>query len=52
LDYLLVATDAALVSKELPATFLIPYIDRFVLNADAKGKIITVEGGLDLLEAS
>ena len=52
LDYLLVATDSALVSRELPATFLIPYIDRFVLNADPKTKIITVEGGLDLLEAS
>lgn len=52
LDYLLVATDSALVAKELPTTFLIPYIDRFVLNADAKAKIITVEGGLDLLEAS
>jgi 16S rRNA processing protein RimM len=47
-----VATDSALVAKELPTTFLIPYIDRFVLNADAKAKIITVEGGLDLLEAS
>ena len=52
LDYLLVSTDGALIAKELPATFLIPYIDRFVLNADAKGKVITVEGGLDLLEAS
>lgn len=52
LDYLLVATEASLVAKELPTTFLIPYIDRFVLNADAKGKVITVEGGLDLLEAS
>ncbi|OHD83728.1 MAG: 16S rRNA processing protein RimM, partial [Sulfuricurvum sp. RIFCSPHIGHO2_12_FULL_44_8] len=47
LDYLLVTTDASFVSKGLPATFLIPYIDHFVLNADATAKIITVEGGLD-----
>lgn len=52
LDYLLVATDPSLISKGLAATFLIPYIDRFVLNADASTKMISVEGGLDLLEAS
>lgn len=52
LDYLLVSTDASLVSKELPATFLIPYIDRFILKSDMTSKVITVEGGLDLLEAS
>jgi 16S rRNA processing protein RimM len=52
LDYLLVTTDASLVSKGQAATFLIPYIDRFVINADATSKVITVEGGLDLLEAS
>lgn len=52
LDYLLVSTDAALIAKELPATFLIPYIDRFILKSDMTSKVITVEGGLDLLEAS
>lgn len=52
LDYLLVATDPSLVSKGMAVTFLIPYIDRFILNTDAKEKVITVEGGLDLLEAS
>lgn len=51
-DYLLVKTDSALVSKGLPETFLIPYIDRFVLKADIEMKKIMVEGGLDLLEAS
>lgn len=51
-DYLLVATDGALVAKGLSATFLIPYIDHFVLKTDAVAKVISVEGGLDLLEAS
>lgn len=51
-DYLLVATEGALVAKGMAATFLIPYIDHFILSSDAIAKIITVEGGLDLLEAS
>jgi 16S rRNA processing protein RimM len=51
-DYLLVATDGALITKGLPATFLIPYIDHFVLKTDANSKVIMVKGGLDLLEAS
>lgn len=51
-DYLLIKTDNALVLQELPATFLIPYIDRFVLNIDLETKKISVDGGIDLLEAS
>ena len=51
-DYLLVKTDSALVAKGLPESFLIPYIDRFVLKADLEAKKIMVDGGLDLLEAS
>ena len=51
-DYLLVATDPSLVSKGLPATFLIPYIDRFIEKCDTDSKVISVKGGLDLLEAS
>lgn len=51
-DHLLVKTDGVLVTKGLPETFLIPYIDRFVLKADLEAKKIMVDGGLDLLEAS
>ena len=52
LDYLLIATDPSFVAKGMAASFLIPYIDRFILNADSAGKTISVEGGMDLLEAS
>lgn len=52
LDYLLVKTDTAWVAKEFPATFLIPYIDRFIVKSDIVAKKIIVEGGIDLLEAS
>ncbi len=51
-DYLLVATDEALVSRGLPATFLIPYIDHFIQQCDMGSKVIFVKGGRDLLEAS
>lgn len=51
-DYLLVATDSSLVSRGHAETFLIPYIDHFVIDADMKTRIVTVRGGIDLLEAS
>ena len=51
-DYLLIKTDAALVAHNHPETFLIPYVDRFVLGVDMERKKVEVNGGLDLLEAS
>ncbi|MEW5831388.1 MAG: ribosome maturation factor RimM [Campylobacterota bacterium] len=51
-DYLLVATDAALAARGLPPTFLIPYIDHYVIACDTEAKTVRVRGGLDLLEAS
>lgn len=51
-DYLLVKTDEALVSRGLATTFLIPYIDHFVIGCDTEAKTVTVQGGMDLLEAS
>lgn len=51
-DYLLVRTDARLVSSGLAETFLIPYIDHFIIENDLASKTISVRGGRDLLEAS
>jgi 16S rRNA processing protein RimM len=51
-DYLLLKTDDILVAAELPKTFLIPYIDRYVLNADMDEKIVYVTDAKDILEAS
>jgi len=51
-DYLNLKTDADLVSKKMPNSFLIPYLDNFVLEVDTKAKIIKVQGGFDILEAS
>ncbi len=51
-DYLKLETDEKLVSKKMPNSFLIPYLDNFVLDVDTKTKTIRVQGGFDILEAS
>jgi len=51
-DYLKIETDENLVSKDMPNSFLIPYLDNFVLEVDTKAKLIKVQGGFDILEAS
>lgn len=51
-DYLLIKTDDELVNKGMAVTFLIPYIDHFIVETDTENHLIMVRGGMDLLEAS
>ncbi len=51
-DYLLVATERSLIDQGFSETFLIPYIDHYVIESDLDAKTIRVQGGFDLLEAS
>jgi len=51
-DYLNVLTNDSLVELGLAKRFLIPYHKPFILNTDIDKKIITVSGGMDILEAS
>ncbi len=51
-DYLAIKTDNMLVEAGLSKTFLIPYIDRYVLNADTEEKIVYTQDAKDILEAS
>ncbi len=51
-DYLLITTDEAWVKADLSKTFLLPYIDRYILNADIDEKIIYTQDAKDILEAS
>jgi 16S rRNA processing protein RimM len=51
-DYLKLDTDENLVAKKMPNSFLIPYLDNFVLEVDTQAKRIKVQGGFDILEAS
>ena len=49
-----IVTDKELLSKD-PKTaksFLLPYNDTYVINVDIETKIITVQNGFDILEAS
>lgn len=51
-NYLNIKTDEALVKTGLSKSFLIPYHEPFVLSTDVDKKIINVDGGMDILEAS
>ena len=51
-DYLVIDTDQALIDAGLPKNFLLPYIDRYIVNADTDSKTIRVKDGKDVLEAS
>jgi len=51
-DYLVIHTDKALVDAGLPKNFLLPYIERYIIEADTDAKVIRVKDGKDVLEAS
>ena len=52
-DYLVIKTSENLIKDtKLPKTFLIPYIDRYILDVKLEEKVISVDGGKDILEAS
>ena len=52
-DYLQVKTTKELVDKKYPNTFLLPYImDEYILNVDIDKKVISVQNGKSILEAS
>jgi len=51
-DYLAIKTDKILVEAGLPKSFLLPYIERYVLNADTEEKIVYTKDAKDILEAS
>ena len=52
-DYLELITDAELVNKGLPKTFLIPHLfTKYILNVDIEKKIINVKNSFEILENS
>lgn len=51
-NYLNVKTDEKLVKSGLAKSFLIPFHAPFILNTDIDKKTITVDGAIDILEAS
>jgi 16S rRNA processing protein RimM len=51
-DYLEIMTDQSLVSKNMPATFLIPYIQRYIVKTDIHTKTIQTHDAYLLLKES
>jgi 16S rRNA processing protein RimM len=51
-DYLAVKTDDRLIEAGLTKSFLLPYIERYIINADVEEKIVYTKDAKDILEAS
>ena len=51
-DYLFIETDEKLVKEGLSKTFLVPYIDRYIVKKDMEVKIIFTKDAKEILEAS
>jgi 16S rRNA processing protein RimM len=51
-DYLVIKTDEALVEEDFSKSFLLPYIDRYVLTVGLEEKIVYTKDAKDILEAS
>lgn len=51
-DYLEIITDQTLVAAGMPKNFLLPYIPRYIVEADVGAKTIYTKDAKDILEAS
>jgi len=51
-DYLVIKTDESFVKDGLSQTFLLPYIDRYVVKADMEAKLVYTKDAKDILESS
>ena len=51
-DYLAITTDEALVKEGLSKSFLLPYIERYIVKADIENKTVYAKDAKDILEAS
>ena len=51
-DYLVIKTDETLVKAEFSKTFLLPYIERYILESKTEEKTIYTQDVKDILEAS
>ncbi len=51
-DYILVETDKSLVQIDLPKSFLIPYIPRYIVDMDRAQQKIYARDAIEILEAS
>jgi len=51
-DYLMITTDEKLTKEKFANSFLLPYLDDYIISVDIKNKTILVKNAKDILEAS
>ena len=51
-DYLMIETDPKLIEKGFSTSFLLPYVDTYIINVNIETKLILVQEAKDILEAS
>jgi 16S rRNA processing protein RimM len=51
-DYLQIKTSQELVDKKLPNSFLLPYLDNYILKVDIENKVILTTKAKEILENS
>ena len=51
-NYMLIETDEALIKEGFSTTFLVPYIDRYLLKTDIETKTVFTKDAKEILEAS
>ncbi|MGB5866383.1 MAG: ribosome maturation factor RimM [Arcobacteraceae bacterium] len=51
-DYLMIDTDEKLVKENFANSFLIPYLDDYIISVDIENKTILTHNAKDILEAS
>jgi 16S rRNA processing protein RimM len=51
-DYLVISTDKLLVEAGFTKSFLLPYIERYIIDVDIDAKIVSTKDAKDILEAS
>ena len=51
-NYMFIKTDKKLIESGLAKTFLVPYIERYILETDTKKRIVSTKDGREILEAS
>ncbi len=51
-NYMFIETDAALVEEGFSTTFLVPYIDRYLIKTEVETKTVFTKDAKEILEAS
>lgn len=51
-DYLMIETDPKLIEKGFSNSFLLPYVDTYIINVNIEKKSIIAQDAKDILEAS